>query len=56
MKPLNLKRYLKLKVWGLKTVFGPLGPKTFNEPNVQDQDSDFHEKDIILSTIMSCIQ
>ena len=24
----NLKKYLKLGVWDLKTSFGPLGPKT----------------------------
>ena len=24
----NLKNYLKLRVWGIKTSFGPLGPKT----------------------------
>ena len=39
----NLKKYLKLGIWGLKTSFGPLGLKTI-KPFIQSPSFSFHKK------------
>ena len=56
IKSWNLKKYLDLRVWGLETTFGPLGPKKRIKPYVQNNSYNYSKQNLIFSRIMRWIQ